>query len=374
MPGSEKHDLTRRFVGSPAFAALTASAAALVGLLGSVYQNEIVASFPLTLLGPYRGFSWRALVFWLSLFGLAGLVYLRQKADDAVRDTMVKTTEGAEQTSRRIEEFVQTLPPRAFQSKLASAVAVVHKAVSTASPRTAGDAVSDESLAVVARVILHSIATLAFVYDDQPLVDGQPSIYSANVMMFVPRERVTVDLTIAFLPVDFDRKQLRGVLELRTDLSCTSASLDGTDVDTSIPSLILPVPLLTERNGRAAALPGAPFALLTLQTAGYDDTATLGDWCREKGDFPPSVVEELHSYFVNGPGRAIRSFISMPLITPSGDAIAIANIHANRPGLLGPRLERRDTFQALLTPVVQDLTDVVAALFTRENAVNLPKG
>ena len=93
------------FAGSPWFAGLTAASAAIVGLLGSVYQDEIANAFPLTLIGPFSGWSGRAVAFWTALLALAWLVYLRQVADDSIRNRLVTTTESAEQTSRRIEEI-----------------------------------------------------------------------------------------------------------------------------------------------------------------------------------------------------------------------------------------------------------------------------
>ena len=124
----------KRFVGSATFAAVTATVAALVGLVGSVYQTEIAASFPITLAPAFTGHTF---VFWLSLASLAWLVYLRQRVDDEARGDLVNTTRAAEQTSRRIEDFVQTLPPRAFQAQLANAIVDVHNVVSAAMPRRA---------------------------------------------------------------------------------------------------------------------------------------------------------------------------------------------------------------------------------------------
>lgn len=349
---------SRRFVGSPAFAAVTAAAAAVVGLLGSVYQREIAAAFPLTPLGPFEVVSWRAVFFWAALSGLAWLVYLRQRVDDEVRTGLVNSTGNVEQTSRRIEEFVQTLPPRAFQTELARAVAEVHYAVSSAMPRVAGPTLSEEELVHVIRGTLHAIASLALVYDDQPLMDGQRARYCANVMLFVPSGPELDNVEIQFFAAESDRRQLRGVLRLRTDLSSTSDPGDGHAPDANVPDLNLPVPLAAERNRRKGALPGAPFAFLTRNAAGYNDTQTIVEWCRDQGDFLPSVQQQLVEYFSSGRGRDIRSFISMPLDRQLG----VLNVHANRPDILGPRIERRETFRALITPVLQDLADAVGHL------------
>jgi hypothetical protein len=347
------------FVGSAAFAAVTATVAALVGLVGSVYQTEIAASFPITLA---RSFTGHALVFWLSLASLAWLVYLRQRVDDEARGELVKTTRAAEQTSRRIEEFVQTLPPRSFQAQLANAIVDVHNLVSAAMPRTR-DAVTDsDALIQVIRAVLHSLVSLALQYDDQPLVDGRPAVYSANVMLFVPNGRPTTDVRISFFPPTYDRARLRGLLQVRADLSATTNSGDEHRPDEAVPQINLPVPLAADSNGRAAALPGAPYAFLSRQSAGYRDSLTLPEWCRTQGDFPPSVQDELTEYFSRGPGKAVRSFVSTPL----RDELGVLNLHANRPDLLGPRLEKRETFQALVTPLLQDLEDALVELLKLE--------
>ena len=94
----------------------------------------------------------------------------------------------------------------------------------------------------------------------------------------------------------------------------------------------------------------------------YRDSLTLPEWCRTQGDFPPSVQDELTDYFARGPGKAVRSFVSTPLRSELG----VLNLHANRPDLLGPRLEKRETFQALVTPLLQDLEDALVELLKVE--------
>lgn len=261
-------------------------------------------------MGPYSGFSVRALVFWMALALLAGLVYLRQVVDDEVRQHLSDTTEAAEQTSRRIEDFVQTLPPAAFQSELARAVTAVNKAVSSAMPRRTNPQVGAADLAQVVRGVLHSIASLAHRYDGQPLVDGQASRYSANVMLFVPVTAKDVDTKLRFLPPEYDKTQLLGALELRVDLSASSELADAPTPDFATPSICLPVPKAVQRGSRFAVLPGPPLTFMTGETTGYGDTESLPSWCETKGDFPPSVCEELRNYFQSDEGR--RSGASFP--------------------------------------------------------------
>lgn len=354
--------------GSPYFAALTAAAAAVVGLLGSVYQDEIARVFPLVLFGPFGGWSWRAIAFWCALFLLAWLVFLRQLADDAVRSRLVETTAAAEQTSRRIETFVQTLPPAGFQAQLTKLVVKSNEWISKGLPRKLRDDVPASELIPVIRVLLHGLASLALAYDDNPLVDGHGALYSANVMVFVPNADAA-SLTVNFFPPELDREQLRGVLLLRQDLSATSESVEP---DALVSAIALPVPVAAERDGRWVALAGGPRAFLTGAVDGYVDTALFADECARRGDFQPSVLAQLRTYFVDGPGRAVRSFVSRRL-EYGGEAVGVVNLHANRRDLLGPRLEKRETFHALATPLVLDLSEAVAAL-VRSNGPLPPTG
>jgi hypothetical protein len=350
-----------KLAGSPFFAALTATAAAVIGLLGSVYQTEIANSFPLNPVGPWGGWSTRAAIFWAAILVLAWLVYLRQLADDGVRNRLIDTTTSAEAASRRIEEFSQTLPPAGFQSQLTRFVDRSHTWMSRGIPRQ--PRVAAEQLPAMIRGLLHGLATLALTYDNSPLQDGHSALYSANVMVFVPQSKASA-LPLSFWAPEYDRSQLFGVLLLRQDLSATSEEpADGETIafDAKVPVIALPVPTEPERNGRWVALLGGPRAFLTGEVDGYVDTAAFAEESKKRGDFPPSVIEMLSAYFSTGDGREIRSFVSRRL-ERNGEPIGVVNIHANRRHLLGPRAEKREIFHALVTPLVQDLGDAVGAL------------
>lgn len=142
----------------------------------------------------------------------------------------------------------------------------------------------------------------------------------------------------------------------------SSTSAGDAEPDADVPEIRLPLPKTSERGGRSAALPGAPHAFLTAETSGYQNTDTLLEWCRTKGDFQPSVIQDLETYFSSGPGRAIKSFISRPL----GRRAGVLNIHADRPDMLGPALQRREIFLALVTPILLHLEDLVTAFVEAE--------
>jgi len=156
---------------------------------------------------------------------------------------------------------------------------------------------------------------------------------------------------------------LKGALLLRQDLSATTESAIGDHVnsDAVVPAVALPVPDTAERDGLWIALLGGPRAFLTARVDGYVDTSVFAEECAKRGDFRPSVLAELRNYFSDGPGREIRSFISRQLVY-AGNRIGVLNIHANRRDLLGPRLEKRETFHALATPLVHDLADALGLL------------
>jgi hypothetical protein len=356
-------------VSSALYATATTVLAVIAGLLGSVYQDDVARAFPLVLSGPWEGMSLRALAFWFCVVLFAMMFFARQRWDDLSRDRLAKAALKSEESTGRIEELVQTLPPRAFQTQLAEMYLAVHGAAGSVVTRSVREGADSGDLVVVIRSILYSIATLASLYDDQPMTDRGAAVYAANVMLFVPRlEGATPfaeDLRLLFLPDTYDRRRLKGALLLRPDLSSTSAA-DA--VDAAVPVIALPVPEVAEKDGRWTALPGAPRALLLGEADGYADTQTIAEWAEQKGDFAPSVREALARYFTDGEGRNIRSFISRPIglgadgVTPLG----VLNIHANRPNLLGPNVQKRQIFQALLTPVLVELADALQSLLVLE--------
>ena len=168
------------------------------------------------------------------------------------------------------------------------------------------------------------------------------------------------------MPDDYDRRQLHGVLLLRTDLSSSTGGEDDL-VDQAIQSIALPVPdQQRDSKGRYKVLPGAPLAFATRKVDGYRDSQSLLQWCRERGDFQPSVLDRLQDYFSpGGAGQAVRSFVSRPL-SEDDAPFGVLNLHADRPDILGPAPERREVFLGMLTPFVNDLTSALLLLIEAE--------
>jgi hypothetical protein len=348
--------LFNRFVSSPVFATVTTVLAVIAGLLGSVYQSEVAAAFPLTFSSPVAAMSPRAVVFWASVIAFALMFFARQGSDDRNRE--------------RLESLVRTMPPRAFQGKLAESVGGAHRGVGLIMPRTRQATVTVEGLEAFGRSLLNSVATLAQIFDDQPLTGKGSALYSANVMLYQPTSTpVPPDCEVLFVPPEGELDKFTGLLVFRQELSATSEKPrrgEEVDPDRRIPSIALPVPHESKRGDLWAVLPGAPKAFLTDDVDGYSNTQTMADWCQEKGDFQPSVVGAVRKYFGDGDGASIRSLISRPLIVKD-DAmqdvkIGVLNIQSNRPGILGDFAERLPIFQAMLTPILLELAEVMAEI------------
>lgn len=75
----------------------------------------------------------------------------------------------------------------------------------------------------------------------------------------------------------------------------------------------------------------------------------MADFCRDEGDFPGSVVDDVRDYFARS--SWIRSLASIPVFESASDeavCIGVINIHSDRPEML--RRDSNDQFLNLLGP------------------------
>ena len=351
-------------VGGPLFAVALSLLAIVIGLFGSAYQDQVVSAFPFRWRGPWGPLSTPAMVFWGALLSLGLGLFFRQRADDRARADLEAATRRIESATEHIQTSVQTLPPGSFLGELADTVAsnraVVYQTLHhPAAPSTAAE------LSAIARKMLHALARLAYAYDDKPRVAGEPVVYTANVMDVIAPATVADWGRVAFL--DRSRiSEIGALLRLRADLEATAQVVPPSGEVQVAAKLLLPVPrLLPKDGGTLLALPGAPISYLDSDTTGYDDATTLGEWCRNHGDYGRGVAEQLDAYFRDGAGTEIRSFISTPLDLP-GLRVGVMNIHANATCVLAG--EKRYIFRALVAPMLIDLAEVVSALLAAEVA------
>jgi hypothetical protein len=344
-----------RFVASAWFGTATAAAGAVAGLFGSVYGTQIANAWPLTLHGPWNGVSHEAVVFWTAFWIFVALFFQRQRSDDTARARL-------EDAARRIEVLVQTLPPEAFRGQFAQVADATHDALAEVLPRAAEEDLTADDLGRFIRTLLRQVAELARVYDDQPLKGRTPGVYAANVMLFVATSQTAPALpegvvrSLRFVTPGQDLTKLAGALWMRSDLFATN--LSGEE-PADVPDLSLPVDSVQKRQGRWTLLPGGPRAFATDDVDSYADTHTLARFCAETGDFLEVTRAELRTYFIEGPGTSVRSFISRPLV--SGERrLGVLNLHSDTVNILGPAEGRQQVFQAVLTPILLELADAVS--------------
>jgi hypothetical protein len=350
-----------RFAQSHWFATLANVLGVFAGLVGSLYTDDIRNAFPFELHElSWKAFSIRAFLFWSCFIVFAFTFLWRERSLDSLR----------EKSARRLEETIRTMPPRGFVSEFAKYHAQCHKAVRGLD---AEQKPTPEQVREVIRMLLSSFAHLARKYDA-----AHEATYSANIMLYFQnvdawrqyaKEPGTPDIKFAENEAATDRLPL---LAIDKTLSVSTANeRSPTAVDpalANIRNIALPIPDDTQTgrsvdNKRWRVLPGAPLTFFTRKPNAYDDTAELGKWCRERGDFSESVCTSVEEYFTQDAVRKhIRSFASIPIIPALGSArIGVVNIHADRTGILSDP-SAASQFFPLTDPFMLLLADTVARL------------
>jgi hypothetical protein len=303
----------------------------LAGAFGSLYSDEIRSAFPFRWgIGPI---GWHAVLFWVTTLSAAVLFFERQRAIELARQA------SEEQLNRRADalaSLVRTLPPAGFLSMfhdLHWECSNVLNSILQLSP----DDPAPEKVRQAIRIVLGSLARLAHNFD------GRPSLitYASNIMLFrspgslSDTERTELRGRLRFVEREIVLAALDGVLDLRVDLSTTITD-QGNKPDPGLVPLALPIPSdPRSRDGlRSRVLPGAPKAFWERKLDLYANTATLGKWCRTRGDFSESIAKEIDDYFGRDMGAHLHSFVSFPLGWPDQRPVAVLNIHRNKEGIL----------------------------------------
>jgi hypothetical protein len=347
-----------RVAGAPWYSALVTFLSFIAALLGSIYTAEIKSAFPFYWGGGHV--LWPVVAFWLLGIAAALMFWSGQHASNKQR------AEAEERLIARTEELgnlVRTLPPADFLAVFSDLYEgcsrIYHKLLEAHE-----DAAGGPELASSIRYVLFSLLNLLRRYE----AGTADTVYAANIMLYRPMSRLTaaareqIRERTKFLPAETDFSSLRGVLDVVTDLSTTTRT--EAEVDASLSHIALPVPVQTrtEDGSRWRVLPGAPLAFCEAQIFLYHNPGKLSDWCREHGDFQPSVIQMMDEYFQRDPGRSIGSFVSIPLPSDSAELhlnqIGVLNIHCNKPGLLEQR-EPGKYLWPLIVPFRTILTDMV---------------
>jgi hypothetical protein len=314
------------------FATVVTVLVVLDGAFGSLYSEEIRAAFPFYV--GHGQVAWHALLFWGATIVTALLFFGRQRALDHARHM------SEVQLSARADELAQlirTLPPAGFlwlchdlDWQCAAVVLVLF--------RKSRAQCTPEEVQYAIRVVLSAVAVLAHYFD------GRPSdvMYAANIMLFRPSSSLTdseereLEGRLRFSEPEAHIRNLEGVLDLRCDLSTTNR-VEGARPDAQLAPLALPIPFKTKSDDglRSRVLPGAPRAFCDKALDLYANTGTLAEWCRTKGDFSGSVIQQVESYFQAGTGRHFQSLVSLPLAWQADQpGVGVLNIHCSNEGIL----------------------------------------
>ncbi|GEM_PF-3571261 len=321
------------------FSALTTCLGVFAGLLGSIYGDKIKTAFPFALVnGPIE---WSVVMFWVSLLIFGWFFGLGFNAQN--------------QATNKLEQVIRTLPPKGFLVVFEDLFKTCLNVYWQAKETQAGSNKAMESTIVTA---LQGVLCLVKTFDSRP----DHPVYSANIMLFRPiREVEPTNLAenIIFTEPGYNPDAWDGILQLRKEFAFTMTDKDLTP-DQTIKPIMLPVPKPQFRSdkGKPTVLPGAPAVYCDpTRFVGFENTLQLATWCREQSGLRASIAENVERYFVDGDGKDIRSFISIPIVLPPGpsgqnpEVLGVINLHSNREGILPG--EKAGLFVPLTSPFMQ---------------------
>jgi hypothetical protein len=141
-------------------------------------------------------------------------------------------------------------------------------------------------------------------------------------------------------------------------------------------AILIPKDTTPTRNKDLAVkhpiLPGAPWAFVKKEFAGFAAISELSDWLDAQGSMDEKTKRDTRSYFAEGPGKNIGSFFSMPLLqladAATGVPLGVLNLHSTNEGIaevkgaerLSPLLEPFRQLLSILVIVRETLLDSAA--------------
>ena len=358
----------------PWFAALTTVIGVTAGALGSIFSNELKASFPFkwALIEPLKVFAfWGLLIaFGLLFFGVQW-AHLRRTAN--AHKELTRSTTNITQSTESIRNVVQellTLPPSGFLEQFK---ANFQDSIYISSLAINNQGLTKTEAALTVRTILDGVVSLAMLFhkDHQK---NQPSRYAANIMLFKPiknmaaSEKEHVKKHLMFWEEKLDLNMYFGVLNLQEELSTSTDSREPVP-DDSVGQFALVVPEIPiekrtdkEHLKKTDLLPGAPWTFITKQVSIFVNAEKLLTVAKA-GNFTPATINMIESYMKSPQGQRVRSFISIPIpssdFDSKSDPIGTLNIHRDRDGLFaGNGLE-------LFSPFIVPFCAVLSKLLER---------
>lgn len=356
----------RRLYSSALSASLIASFALFAGAVLEFKSTEVLTSRPLSYAAgsPVPA----AVVFWVivALLVALGYAYYRatnqqreeweadQREADRERATQIReardTTLASRDHTSRLIEHLRTLPPERFLQDFPRSCRSLMASYTEAIVEDAEDA-SRRAI----RTALLTVSGMARAFDR----GDRGEVFSANVMRYHSED----DLPLAtwseedwsLYPKGFRPDVIEGSLILDPELS--SYAEGGEPVPGLAPiRLVIPHPRRNAGDaapevGKLRVLPGA--ALAFVLGIPYTTTDTLKIRESVAGEdlaLDEALIARTEWYFQNGPGRSIRSFVSIPLRT-ADSCVGVLNVESSQPEIFGGNEERVRQFALAIAPV-----------------------
>lgn len=335
----------------PAIGGATAVLTVMAGAMASFWQKDIETNLVLWPLINASAISVKASLFWLSVFGVGGLLGGAQWATRRQSDRAQAEAKAQVQSLRETVNRVESLPPEDFLGRYQTLMRNAARSTVVGFDAPGDRTILDPAI----RNILAAILELARSYDSA--VPG--STYAANIMLYRPDRPIEAAKPVEVIENAVGNLEFDGVLELVRSLS-TSSHLTDNGPDQAVAELIIPIPRKTDptRSKNLSelhpVLPGAAWAFVYKEFAGFATIDKLDEWLELRSSAASDRKESVRSYFrIGGAGARISSFASRPLLEPGTESemdkpLGVLNLHSDRPGLLAVR--GGDRFSPLLEP------------------------
>jgi hypothetical protein len=316
-------------------------------MLGSVFSHEIKLAFPFywpTTAEEIFGSQliWQACLFWLALF-IFGWCFKTSIA--AQNESSKKALNELKTSAAKLELLIKTLPDEDFLWDFVSFYELVNKQVSLALEPNA----DRETIEIAIAMCLNALGQLA------RLFDGKDSkVYRIHLMLFKempPNGNQAAELLsrVKFAESNSDPRKWRGVLDSCPELALAIEDDGSSTQDRLAQAFTLPIPLPEYRMDgvRSTVLPGPTEAFCYPdEENGYilPDTSQIGEWFKNESGFRPELADQVKNYFLNDPGKQIRSVLSLPFgennhgsVEPNGEPLGVLNIHSNAVDIIDGR-------------------------------------
>lgn len=365
--------------------AIALFAAIWLGVIAEDHTGEIWQALHVWQWRPGQPVLWYAVAFYACLAAALGISWWAHRVSDRDRREqdarrteaearLLARSEDLATQSAALRELVQTLPPKDILTRWARHAQKLHEFRDQVARLNLADPASAGRIREAIRGVLGGIIKVVRVYENAP----PSTVMAANLMVFVPRHGLLaldgdrqreIEESLTFAGPGMTLHSVDGILALQEALS-TRSDLADMGPDDRLQPMRFPIP--TEReleDGRTRVLPGAPTAWASRVASRFYSQDELLDWCRTRGAYPPGVTEQLRGYLRSDSGRAVQSFLSLPM--PDDPAtrnpIGVLNVHSDQPGLLRNRQPEESLF-VMLQPALTLLSSFLSSLKEAETA------